>query len=645
MGSKDGLYWCMLLVVHILVSFTMLLSDASEITSLMTFKASLVNAEALNDWDPNVAPCNLTKVNWKGVMCGKDGSVFGLRLENMGLNGSIDMDTLAGLPGIRTLSFANNSFQGAIPDVSKIGMLRGIYLSNNNFSGVIRDDMFSGLKWMRRVELQNNKFTGRIPRSLTGLNILVDLKMQDNGFEGEIPDFEQKSLTVNFANNKLSGPIPQGLKDQNPSSFAGNKVCGQPLTTPCRIPTGKHIHKTLIVAVVTILGVLVIIGMVLLICQTRRRPTNGYKNQQTIKLSKNNPYKTSKKELQMHSDEEDNYKRSPNSGRLQFVRNDRQRFDLPDLLRASAEVLGGGSFGSSYKAALNDGPAVVVKRFKEMNNVRKEEFYVHLTRLGRFSHPNLLPIVAFYYKKDEKLLITDYAQNGSLASHLHGKRKPNEPGLDWPARLNIIKGVAQGLNYLYKQLPHLSIPHGHLKSSNVLLDKVFNPLLADYALVPIINKHHAREFMVAYKSPEYAYHDRTTNKTDVWCLGILILEMLTGKFPANYLKQGKGGSSDLETWVNSVVREEWTGEVFDKEMKVTRNCEGEMLKLLKIGMCCCEWNVESRWDLKMAVEKIEELKEKGSDEEYSSFTSDGDSYSSRAMTDDDLSFSKSVVKR
>ena len=201
---------------------------------------------------------------------------------------------------------------------------------------------------------------------------------------------------------------------------AGNNVCGQPLTTPCRIPTGKHIHKTLIIAVVTILGVLVFIGMILLICQTRRRPTNGYKNQQTAKLSKNNPYKTSKKELQMHSDEEENYKRSPNGGRLQFVRNDRQRFDLQDLLRASAEVLGGGSFGSSYKAALDDGPAVVVKRFKEMNNVRKEEFYVHLTRLGRFSHPNLLPIVAFYYKKDEKLLITDYAQNGSLASHLHG---------------------------------------------------------------------------------------------------------------------------------------------------------------------------------------------------------------------------------
>ncbi|KAM0014119.1 putative protein kinase RLK-Pelle-LRR-III family [Helianthus debilis subsp. tardiflorus] len=150
--------------------------------------------------------------------------------------------------------------------------------------------------------------------------------------------------------------------------------------------------------------------------------------------------------------------------------------------------------------------------------------------------------------------------------------------------------------------------------------------------------------MVAYKSPEFTYHNRTTNKTDVWCLGILILEILTGKFPANYLKQGKGGSSDLETWVNSVVREEWTGEVFDKDMKVKKNSEGEMLKLLKIGMCCCEWNVDRRWDLTMAVAKIRELTEKGGGDEYSSCTSDGDAYSSKDMTDDDFSFSKSVVK-
>ncbi|CAL5324513.1 unnamed protein product [Camellia sinensis] len=61
-----------------------------------------------------------------------------------------------------------------------------------------------------------------------------------------------------------------------------------------------------------------------------------------------------------------NSKRGDQHGKLPFARGDRQRFDLQDLLRASAEVLGSGNFGSSYKAMLMDGHAVVVKRFKHM---------------------------------------------------------------------------------------------------------------------------------------------------------------------------------------------------------------------------------------------------------------------------------------
>lgn len=115
----------------------------------------------------------------------------------------------------------------------------------------------------------------------------------------------------------------------------------------------------------------------------------------------------------------DEYKKGEN-GKLYFVRNDRDTFDLQDLLRAGAEVLGSGSFGSSYKAILLSGPAVVVKRFRQLNNMGREQFYDHVRKLGRLSHPNLLPLVAFYFTKEEKLLISDFVENGSLASHLHG---------------------------------------------------------------------------------------------------------------------------------------------------------------------------------------------------------------------------------
>lgn len=78
---------------------------------------------------------------------------------------------------------------------------------------------------------------------------------------------------------------------------------------------------------------------------------------------------------------------------------------------------------------------------------------------------------------------------------------------------------------------------------------------------------------------------------------------------------------------------------FDKNMKRTKNVDDEMLKLLKIGMCCCECNVDRRWGLPEAVRRIEELKKRDGDaDDYWSYGSE-DVYSSRAMTDDDFSFS------
>ncbi|XP_075522596.1 putative LRR receptor-like serine/threonine-protein kinase At4g31250 [Primulina tabacum] len=595
-------------------------TDTSK--SLLKFKESLTNANMLSDWKEPVA--NLCSPIWIGCVC-THGVLTGLRLEGMGLGGKIDIESLSNLSSFTSLSVMNNSFSGSFPsDLNKLQKLRSLYLANNKFNGEIPDKAFSGMKGMRRVVLGNNEFTGNIPMSLLQLPRLVDLQLQSNQFEGEIPDFWQENLTVNFSYNKLEGSIPATLRSQNASSFYGNKLCGMPLDI-CK-PKKLTWKIGLIIAVAVGIALAAII-IFFLIFSRRVKPL---KYQKSIdKSHREDPI----------SSQSGTFKNSEH-GKLQFVRNNRQRFELEELLRASAEVLGSGSFGSSYKAVLFSGQPYVVRRFRQMSNVGKEDFQEHMRKLGRLSHPNLLPLVAFYHRKEEKLLIADFAENGSLASHLHSKRGPNQPGLDWPTRLRIIKGVSRGLAYLYEELPTLSLPHGHLKSSNVLLDSTFEPLLADYALVPVINKDHAQKFMVAYKSPESSQNDRVTRKTDVWSLGILILELLTGKFPANYLKQGKGPSADLATWVNSVVREEWTGEVFDKDMNLARRGEGQMLRLLKIGMCCCDWDVDKRWDLKEAVEKIEELKEKDSDDDFSSYASEVDIYSSRTMTDDDFSFSK-----
>lgn len=181
---------------------------------------------------------------------------------------------------------------------------------------------------------------------------------------------------------------------------SGNKyLCGRPLD-PCA--SANKISIATIVVIVLVLGAAIAAIAAAMIILFRRR---------------------SRKVASVDIDKMEKASLPSSNGRkldLTFLRDDRQRFDLADLLKASAEILGSGVFGASYKAAICVGPVMVVKRFRQMNNVGKEDFQEHMRRLGRLRHPNLLPLVAFYYRKEEKLLVSDYVDNVSLAVYLHG---------------------------------------------------------------------------------------------------------------------------------------------------------------------------------------------------------------------------------
>jgi hypothetical protein len=85
-----------------------------------------------------------------------------------------------------------------------------------------------------------------------------------------------------------------------------------------------------------------------------------------------------------------------------------------------------------------------------------------------------------------------------------------------------------------------------------------------------------------------------------------------------------------------MVKEKRTSEVFDKEMLGTKNSKGEMIKLLKIGLSCCEQEVERRSDIKEVVDKIEELKEGDDDEDF--YGSEGNACSVRGNNQEGFSF-------
>ncbi|KAL1550282.1 non-specific serine/threonine protein kinase [Salvia divinorum] len=595
--------------------------------ALLKFKTALVNADpALGDWNPSTEPCTGNTGNWAGVLC-YNGYVWGLQLDSMHLQGQIDVDALSVLQSLRTLSLTDNSFQGPMPDWRKVPTLTSLYLSDNQFSGQIPDDAFSGIDSLKKVYLSDNKFSGPIPSSLASPR-MVELGLDNNQFSGGIPPFSAGNIRVfNVSGNKLKGPIPPSLRKLDPSSFKGNSALCEgpscepppdmepnihPLALTKDVPSSRRGLSPATIAIIIISGLLALILILLLLLLCLRWSLDDDVETPRMVMMRSemvSPYSERRSPMTLGASPQQQ------ATKLSFVRDNRHKFDLQDLMRASAEVLGSGSFGASYKAVLVDGEALVVKRFKQMTNLTKDDFHDHMKRLGRLKHPNLLPLVAYLYRKEEKLLVFDFVTNNSLGKHLHddGKRPEEWPKpLNWLCRLKAIKGTVRGLAYLHAELPALDAPHGHLKSSNVLLDNNYNALLMDYTLSPVVNPAQVSQALVAYKCPEYALSGRMSRKSDVWCLGILILETLTGKAVDKQLGQGRQYGAELARWVKGIVEEanaKGAVGVFDKDMEVSAEAETEMEKLLQIGIRCCQEELDKRLDLAEAVKRIEQLQE------------------------------------
>lgn len=107
-------------------------------------------------------------------------------------------------------------------------------------------------------------------------------------------------------------------------------------------------------------------------------------------------------------------------GQLEFSNKKFQVFDMDDLLRASAEVLGGGDFGVTYKATLETGNVVAVKRLGYMNDLSKKEFIQQMQLLGEIKHENVAEIISFFHSEDQKLVIYELVSDGTLSELLHG---------------------------------------------------------------------------------------------------------------------------------------------------------------------------------------------------------------------------------
>lgn len=162
------------------------------------------------------------------------------------------------------------------------------------------------------------------------------------------------------------------------------------------------------------------------------------------------------------------------------------------------------------------------------------------------------------------------------------------------------------MGFLHTEFAHYELPHGNLKSSNVLLSDNYEPLLTDYALHPLISNSQSIQALFAFKSPEAVLYQQLYPKSDVFCLGIVILEIMTGKFPSQYLNNQKGGT-DVVQWVRQAISERRVGELIDPEIANGTNSIEQMEKMLHIGAACTKSDAETRIEMREAIRSIEEV--------------------------------------
>ncbi|KAL8139928.1 hypothetical protein V2J09_005949 [Rumex salicifolius] len=622
--------------------FYLLLSSASatDADSLLSLKSTAdPRNSSLLHW-----PGDATDFcRWQGVRECLDGRVSKLVLEHLNLTGRLDGKSLNGLDQLRVLSFKDNRLSGEIPDFSGLLNLKSLYLNGNELTGRFPASL-AGLHRLKTVVLSDNRLSGEIPLEITTLPRLYTLYLDGNDFSGPVPPLNQPSLQfLNLSGNRFSGRIPgtKALNRFNSSSFSRNPaLCGDAILTPCpTLPAsnvtvtsaGKHRRKkkTIIIAAASA-GAAVALVILLVVAATQRRrkkvTERGREDKKVEEIGASPAVGTTGGGVTERGEGSGygggNLKggfswESEGLGKLVFVgpemAPEEVRYSLEELLKASAETLGRGAVGSTYKAVMESGYIVTVKRLKDARFPSLEEFRRQMEVIGKMRHPNLVAIRAYFQAKEERLLVYDYFPNGSLFSLIHGSR-PSGGGkpLHWTSCLKIAEDLATGLLYIHQ---NFDTAHGNLKSSNVLLGSDFESCLTDYCLQSFKNPETADQEPSAaslfYKAPECRTDPArrpmpifATQSSDVYSFGVVLLELLTGKTPFQDLVQEHG--SDIPKWVRS-VREEET-ESGDEPSSGNETSEEKLGALLNIAMACVAMEPESRPQMRDVLRMVREAR-------------------------------------
>ncbi|GMN33815.1 hypothetical protein TIFTF001_004361 [Ficus carica] len=532
--------------------------------ALYSLKSTLnASSNQLKDWNPNqVNPCT-----WSNVNCDSNNNVVSVSLPNMGFSGILS-PKIGALKTLKVLSLQGNGITGEIPkEFGNLENLGNLNLEYNNLSGAIPSSL-GDLKNLQFLVLSENNLNGTIPESLSNLRSLSTLQLDSNDLSGQIPDKLFQVVKYNFTGNRLQ--------------------CGANFTHPCAtdIDSSVSSHKPSVGTIVGIAGGLVFILciglLVYFLCRNRRK---GYKRDVFVDVA-------------------GEVDRRIAFGQL-------KRFAWRELQLATdnfseKNVLGQGGFGKVYKGVLSDNTKVAVKRLTDYESPGGDAaFQREVEMISVAVHRNLLRLIGFCTTPTERLLVYPFMQNLSVAYQL---REIKEHVLYWPTRKRIALGTARGLEYLHEHC-NPKIIHRDVKAANVLLDEDFEAVVGDFGLAKLVDARKTNvttqvRGTMGHIAPEYLSTGKSSERTDVFGYGIMLLELVTGQRAIDFSRLEEEDDVLLLDHVKKLEREKRLGAIVDRNLSNSYDLQ-EVEMMIQVALLCTQQSPEDRPAMSEVVRMLE----------------------------------------
>uniref|UniRef100_A0A8R7VAJ7 non-specific serine/threonine protein kinase n=1 Tax=Triticum urartu TaxID=4572 RepID=A0A8R7VAJ7_TRIUA len=413
--------------------------------------------------------------------------------------------------------------------------------------------------------------------------MLEFFNLSHNQFSGSIPSSFASMVslsTLDVSYNDLEGPVPTARLLQNASTswFLPNKgLCGNLSGLPPCYSTpvaGQHKRKILVLLVPIVLAVVfcivVAISVIIILGRNKR------KQQESV----------------------------PAEGRDLFsVWNFNGRLAFDDIVRATENfddkyIIGTGGYGKVYKAQLQDGQLVAVKKLHQTEEELDDErrFRSEMEILLQIRQRSIVKMYGFCSHSAYKFLLYDYIQQGSLHRTLENEEQAKE--LDWQKRIVVVNDVAQAISYLHHECSP-PIIHRDITRNNILLDATFKAFVSDFGTARILKPDSSNWSALAgtygYIAPELSYTSVVTEKCDVYSFGVVVLELLMGKHPRDLL-DGSLSNGEQAMLVKDILDQRPT--------TPTATEESSLALFIKLAFSCLEPSPQARPTMRQAYQTL-----------------------------------------